>query len=390
MMLVYMFSSSRKDVLSLPASILPLSIYVLQEANHQDQEDSRSYGTAREPHVVPPSIEEANEEDSCSVVSDNTVREPHYSRRMAIQKAIRDESRSADSDNTVSGPDARPSPIPTSISVPNRARKDRELESAFATFIRTSFIISMLVFAIISMLASAPESSFSVFKVSKGAFSVLLYCAIAGIWAGQSAVVAFLAALQLHEEAKEEFVKFKDFEYSLLTMFFASRVPVTTDSNTEHKAGGPEDTLAMLSNFILVRAAIGSTIAAGIAGLQLSIAACCCHVFKLDEKALLLLMFSACVGERVGSSVGELAVADFLVTLKLYKGTVFTNANATKRVKASGLSMSAVVGFLVVLVTAFFISGLYETGDVTGTFDDGAGFVLQVMEERLHLGGNHA
>jgi hypothetical protein len=337
-------------------------------------------------------IEEANEEDSLSYVSDNTVSEPYCSLRKAIQKAYEEDIRSAkaiqkayekdirsaNSDNTASEPDARPSPIPTSISVPNRARQDRELENAFAVFLLTSFIIRMLV--------SATGSWFGVFKVSKGAFSLLLICATAGILVVQSAAVAFLAALQLREEAKEEFVKFKEFEYSLLTLLFASRVPVTTDNNTEYKAGGSEDTLALLSHFILVRATIGSTIAAGIAGLLLSITACCFHLFKLDEKAFFLLMFCAymcilLVGVQVGSSVGELAVADFLRTLKFYKAATVANTNATKRVKASGVSMSAVVGFLVVVVTAFFIGGLYETDDVTGAFDDGAGFVLQVMKE---------
>jgi hypothetical protein len=333
-------------------------------------------------------IEKAKRED-CSVVSDNTVREPYHSLRMAIQKAKREDSRSVDSDNTVSGPDARPPPIPTSISVPNRARKDR----AFAVSILTGSIIAT---GIVGVLVFTTASWLGIFKVYEGALSLLLYCATAGILVVQSAVVAFLAALELHEEAEEEFIKFKEFEYSLLTLFFASRVPVTTDNNTEYKAGGAEDTLAMLSHFILVRAAIGSMIAASLAGLLASITACCFHVFKLDEKAFFLLnMFCAymcilLVGVRVGSSVGELAVADFLHTLKLYEGTVVANANATERVKDSGENVSAVVGFLVVVVTAFFISGLYETDDVTGAFDDGTRFVLQVMKERLHLGGNHA
>jgi hypothetical protein len=264
-------------------------------------------------------------------------------------------------------------------------------------FILVSVIIGSIIAAgIVGMLVSAAAASWlGVFKVSKGAFSLLLYCATAGILVGQSAVAAFLVALQLREEAKEEFVKFKEFEYSLLTLFFASRVPVTTDNNTEYQAGGPEDTLAVLSRFILVRAAIGSTIAAGIAGLLVSITACCFYLFKLNELASFLFMFYTYLGillvsERFGSSVGELAVADFLVTLKLHKGTAVANANATKRVSDSGENMGAVVGFLVVIVTAFFISGLYETGDVTGAFDDGARFVLQVMKERLHLGGNHA
>jgi hypothetical protein len=51
-----------------------------------------------------------------------------------------------------------------------------------------------------------------------------------------------------------------------------------------------------------------------------------------------------------------------------------------------------VVGFLVVVVTAFFISGLHETDGVMDdfSFSDGGQFVMLNMKERLELGGVQA
>jgi hypothetical protein len=256
-----------------------LLLYVLQEANH---EDASGYVTACAPRVRPSSIQEATYD-------------------------------------TASVPHVGPSSIPmgTSISVPNRESGDTF--AVLPALIRVSFIIGIIAAGIVVCITA---SWLGVFKVYKGAFSLHLYCATAGILVCHSAVLAFWAALQLNEEAKELFVNFN--EDSLRELLFASRVPVTTGSNTEHQAQGSKDALVVLSNFIIVRAAYGSTIAAGIMALLLYITAFCWFLlFDYDERFLSLMFYAymsiLVVGVGIASFMGELAVADFLRTLKLYK-----------------------------------------------------------------------
>jgi hypothetical protein len=266
-----------------------LLLYVLQEANH---EDASGYVTACAPRVRPSSIQEANQD-------------------------------------TASVPHVGPSSIPmgTFISVPNRESGDTF--AVLPALIRVSFIIGIIAAGIVYMLVCTTESWLGVFKVYKGEFLLHLYCATAGILVGHSAVLAFWAALQSNEEAKELFVNFN--EDSLRVLLFASRVPVTTGNNTEHQAQGSKDALVVLTNFIIVRAAYGSTIAAGIVALLLYITAFCWlllfefDLFEFDERFLSLMLYAymsiLVVGVGIASFMGELAVADFLRTLKLYKAT---------------------------------------------------------------------
>jgi hypothetical protein len=163
------------------------------------------------------------------------------------------------------------------------------------------------------------------------------------ILGGQFAVYGFLAALQLHKEAK------------------------SASNNTERQAGESSDTLAVLSNFILGRVNISDTIAAGIAGLSVLTTAHMMCVF--EEGAVFLFLHCAIatagtlVGVVGGTLVGKLDDADFVHTMKNFNADFI---NAAKRDKWFIVLVNAF------FVTAFFVSGLYETDCMVDDFSDDA------------------
>jgi hypothetical protein len=154
----------------------------------------------------------------------------------------------------------------------------------------------------------------------------------------QFLVVASLAALQLHKEAKE-LVKFQQHQDSSPVLSSTSRDPVTAGNNTGHQAAESGDTLAVLSN-IRVRVIVSSTIAAGIAGLSVLITVRSLHLSKFAEEAFFYIYCAAAgalMGFAFGTFLAEVAVAQVFRTLNHEEADiVVVNTNAAELRRKGG------------------------------------------------------